>query len=631
MKPEHHDLLCGMLNDDKLQLIVATNYDFNETSLPVGTRNSKLLTRLSPHSIRMTPLSVDACKKLLDRIAENEDVDFRFTEEQVQVLHSVSGGIPLLLHTAAKHAFEVLHEDESDFAEEVLSRALPDALALLKHWCKVTPENQLDLLETLTENRELSEEKNTAANALLERGLLNKSFILGRNDRRIPAEGYTYNSGLFRAFCSHREWLDEVLEKNPLRKEPAPAAVFDPMAFLPQNPGSTVIIHPGGTYVDNRGQTHTTYQPVVIAEKGFARLFDILNLQGEVLGGKLQEIFDNTPAALPEVIDADTAADRITSMFIPEEIETESLEKYQKEQKTLESRFNAIRNQIDPEGMVDDVLLDSLSTKCRLYLQIAFVVDDALSALNDFHLGDLSAQMVMYGKVLEQQLKDNLYRLFREDDVLRDIDVFTNTANSCSQNNFGFMKIHKTSIGNYMSIIRGQSQRLAELCETKKVRFEGQSPDEVWWKQLGADVDVARNLRNGGDHAGTETSRDDLAGMRKLLFGEGKILHRCGTGGLLVQALWPATPKPAQLVVSAIGDDKTALVGQIVNMTDIQVTARNSIRGTIAGTSYGVSISRKHLQDRNCRPQDLVGKTIPIRVMQWDNNPTAQKFNAELP
>lgn len=639
VKPEHHDLLCGMLNDDKLQLIVATNFDFNETSLPAGTRNSKLLTRLSPHSIHMTPLSADACQALLDHVAEEEDEDFRFTAQQVQVLHSLSGGIPLLLHMSAKHAFAVLHEDERDFVETVRSRTLQEALPILRHWCKVMPEEQLDLLAALTENLELPETEKTVASALLERGLLGKGFVLGRDGRRIAAEGYTYNSGLFREFCSHRDWLDAVLENNPLRKEETPAAAFDPLAFLSGNSGAPIYInevnlHQGDSY-DQSVNNSVTYQPTVIADKGFARLFDILDLKRDELGSKLLEIFDSTPKALPGVVDADTAAEetaeRITAMFIPEEVEAETLEKCQEEQKTLESRFNAIRSQIDPDGMVDDALLDSLSTKCRLYLQIAFVVDEALSTLNDFHLGDLSAQMVMYGKVLEQQLKDNLYELFRKDAVLRDIDVYTNSADPWSRNNFGNMKLHKTCIGNYMSIMRGQSQRLAALCGTNGVCFEDQPLNTLWWKQLGDDVDAARSLRNGGDHAGTETSYNDLAGMRRLLFGEGKILRRCGTGALLTQSLWPVQPKAVQPKShSTIDDDKAALIGQTVNMTNIQVTSRNSIRGTIAGTSYGVSISRKHLEDRHCRPQDLLGKTIQVKIIQWDNNPSSLKFNAEL-
>ncbi|MBQ3194701.1 MAG: ATP-binding protein [Oscillospiraceae bacterium] len=632
VKPEHHDLLCGFLNANMLQLIVATNFDFNETSLPAGTRNSKLLTRLSPHSIYMTPLDIDSCKAILGR-----NTDFRFTDQQIALLHSMSGGIPTLLYTSAKHGYDVLQECGVFLEAEVRSRALQEALPILKRWCKVTPDEQLDLLSTLREKQVLSETQKTVAGFLEGRGLLCKAYDLGRNGRRIPAEGYMYNSGLFRAFCGHREWLDEVLEKNPLRKEPVSTEVFDPASFLSKNMGGNVFIekvniHHGD---DNRNQQNVTYQPTIIADKGFARLFGILDLQGEELGGKLLSIFKNTTAALPEVVDADTAAEetaeRITSMFIPEEIEAGSLEEYQEEQKTLESRFSAIRSKIDPEGMVDDALLNSLSTKCRLYLQIAFVVDDALSTLNDFHLGDLSAQMVMYGKVLEQQLKDNLYQLFRKDDKLKDIDVFTKFANPQSRNSFGYMKLDQTSIGNYMCIMRSQSPRLAELCRKNSVCFEGQVPDEFWWEQLGADVDAARKLRNGGDHAGTETSHNDMAGMRRLLFGEGKILRRCDTGGLLTRVLWPASPRVAQPVASAIGDDKAALIGQTVNMTDVQVTPRNSIRGTIAGTSYGVSISRRHLEDRNCRPQDLVGKTIRIRIMQWDNNPAAQKFNAELP
>lgn len=636
VKPEHHDLLCGMLNDDKLQLIVASNFDFNETSLPAGTRNSQLLTRLSPNSIHMAPLSPEDCQALLDWVAEEEDEDFRFTPQQVRDLHDISGGIPLLLYMAAKHAFTVLEEGTEPFAPAVLERALPEALPILKHWCKVTPRNQLDLLSALREGTALREQDKTDAGALVERGLLRKAFDLGRDGSHIPAEGYTYNSGLFREFCGNSAWLDAVWDKNPLRKEPAPAPAFDPSAILNGSGGPVYIgqvtVHQGDV-IDNRGQQNLTYQPTVVAAPGFARLFDMLDLSGDALGGRLLELFNGTPRALPETVDADLVAeetaDRIASMFIPQEIEEGKLEECQEEQKTLEDRFNAIRSKVDPEGYVDDALLESLSLKCRMYLQIAFVVDDVLSPLKNLLLGDLSAQMVMYGKVLEQQLKDNLYPLFNKDEVLRDIDVFKNTTDVWSKTTFGFMKLHKTSIGNYMALMQGQSQRLETLCAQKQVTDGDQPLDALWWENLGSDVNDARNLRNGGDHAGTETAQDDLEGMRRLLFGQGRILHRCGAGKRLTQAIWPPKPK-AVPAAKPLDEDKAALQGQTVDMTNIQVTGRGGIRGTIVGTDYSAAVSPKHLQERGCDPQDLVGKTVSVKIIRWDANPTSQKFNAEL-
>lgn len=636
VKPEHHDLLCGMLNDDKLQLIVATNFDFNETSLPVGTRNSKLLTRLSPHSIPMTPLTPAQCKSLLLSIAEDEDEELLFTDEQLQVLCSLSGGIPLLLNMAAKHGHNAIQEGAEDWPRQVRERTLHEAVPLLKHWCKVTPKDQLDLLSGLQENRDLPDDKKTVASALVERGLLQKGFVLGRDGHRIAADGYVYNSGLFRQFCGNQEWLDEVLERNPLRKEAAPAAVFDPLAMLQASTERPIVIeklevHNGDKY-DHSVTNSLTYQPTVIADKGFERLFNILDLDRDELGGKLLEIFHNTPRSLPETIDpeivAEETAERITSMFIPEEVESESLEQFQEEQKTLESRFNSIRAQVDPDGLVDDALLASLSKKCLLYLQIAFVVDDALSALKDFHLGDLSAQMVMYGKVLEQQLKDNLYQLFKKDSVLKDIDVFTNSTDPYSWNTFAAMKIKKTSIGNYMSLMRGQSQRLATLCLWSGIRHGNQHPDSAWWENLGDSVNAARDLRNGGDHAGTETSQSDLLDMRRLLFGDGQILQRCTVGKQLTQTLWP----PAQPVVQnqPAGNDKDQLIGQTVNMTDIEATSRRGIRGIIEGTNHGVTVSPRHLADKNLDPQDFVGKTIQVKVLEWNDNPNAQKFVAEI-
>ena len=69
------------------------------------------------------------------------------------------------------------------------------------------------------------------------------------------------------------------------------------------------------------------------------------------------------------------------------------------------------------------------------------------------------------------------------------------------------------------------------------------------------------------------------------------------------------------------------IIGQVVELGDLEVTTKGVLRGTIVGSTVGASLSKKHLSDVGVYPRKYVGKTIKVKLIRWDEN--GQKFNAE--
>lgn len=624
VKAEHHNLLCGMLNDHKLQMIVATNFDFNATSLPRGMTNSTLLSRLSPNTVHMTPLSRESCETLLRKTAMDCGCGFCFSEEQSRFIYELSGGIPLLLNLTARYVFEAISNGAEENWKEIARRnALQDAGPILKRWCKIMTSEQLQLLEDLPKKGDgLSEDEVILATALQKRGILEKGSQCNSGEIWKSTDAYCYNSGLLDEFCRDPEWMNEAARCNPLKKEESDLLSFDPSALIGGNQGT---VHIEKIEIHNGDRYETTYQPTVMTG-GFDKLFEILALNPSQMGGRLRDMFTTS---LPTIVDADQTAEHISTLFIPEAVESGTLEEFQEEQKTLEIKFQAVRSKVLPN--LDDDLMDLLSVKCRLYLQIAVVVEDALSVLDNFKLGDLSAQMVMYGKVLEQQLRDNLYPLFHKEDGLKHFDTFVKQNNPYSDKTFASMSVKKTCIGNYVYLMQDCSSHLKDLCSSNEVYYNTGVITSQWWSQLGSDVNDARDLRNRTDHAGSETNKANLESMHDLLFGNGQIMRRCVVGSDLTRKLWPEAETASagsSSCIPVVEENVDSWIGKIVTVTNIEATKRGSLRGSFEGSHYAVSISPKKLLECGCRAEDFLGQCINARIIRWDKN--AQAFNGEL-
>lgn len=650
IKEEHHDLLCGVLNANKLQLLVATNYDFDKSSLPEGTHNSTLLSRLKPGAIEVEPMDAASCRQLLEDAAQRMQQPFPFTDEQMEVIYNLSGGVPKFLWTVAKCAFDARKAD--DWEQALEDSAFEETSVYMKRWCKFITREQKELLHTLREGTQLYlQEEDALAKVLKDRGLFVESIHYRQDGTRMSTSGYRYNCGLFRIFCRDDQLLQKLVDENPLRPKQevsqqvnlsalmggyAATGGFTPPAPAPAAPvnHTTVVVQPGATVNVNQNTQYVN----VSTPLNFGQLFDTLQLTGDHLKNRLLDIFDSAgqkslPATLDREEEVEQQAEKIVTMFVPEEVETTPLVELREEQKTLDARFRKIRANVDPTGQLSDELLDSLSAKCSLYLKIAFVVDDALSALDDFKLGDLSARMVMYGKVLEQQLKDTMYPLFQSDARLGAF-VCKRTANG-NEKLFSGLTVNETSIGNYTTIMAKELQYLANLAKQEKITYGQEKAERSFWSGLQANVDKARELRNEGDHSGSETTAKELEKMRNLLYGDKAVLDRCFVADRLHKKL---QQKAAQAQAAAAAQQKAnanevknhPMLGKSVTLSDVTETEDRGITGKVAILGYKVVVSAADLAKKKRSASDYVGKKPKVWLNRCYKIDGAEVFMAEL-
>ena len=69
------------------------------------------------------------------------------------------------------------------------------------------------------------------------------------------------------------------------------------------------------------------------------------------------------------------------------------------------------------------------------------------------------------------------------------------------------------------------------------------------------------------------------------------------------------------------------VIGQVVELGDLEVTTKGVLRGIIVGSTVGASLSKKHLSDVGVYPRQYIGKIVKVKLVRWDKN--GQKFNAE--
>lgn len=87
-----------------------------------------------------------------------------------------------------------------------------------------------------------------------------------------------------------------------------------------------------------------------------------------------------------------------------------------------------------------------------------------------------------------------------------------------------------------------------------------------------------------------------------------------------------ADNKPVSVVVGSNSVNGFS-IGQIVELENLEVTSKGVLRGTIAGSTVGASLSKKHLSDIGIYPRQYLGKKISVKLVRWDEN--GQKYNAE--
>ena len=207
---------------------------------------------------------------------------------------------------------------------------------------------------------------------------------------------------------------------------------------------------------------------------------------------------------------SDVKSSELANRFFPIEELTEESEK------TLEGEFDKARI-IHRE--ITDEMLDELSVECKSYVMAAVIVENSLREQKELiRLGDFSAQMVMYGKALEQSLRDTFFLLIKDNNDLYTCEILNKKA-------FSDIGVENSTIGNYQTLIENKKVSLVELCYSRQNSVHClECPKwELWWDRLKNNIDEVRRIRNESAHAGQKVAQDKSLRMTDLLFSEGGI------------------------------------------------------------------------------------------------------------
>ena len=543
---EHHDCLRSLIESGSVQCIVATNYDLTKDSLPPVMRGSFFLQKFT-NAIQMRPFTLADVETYLE--ARQKDCEMVIPEEMAVRIFNLSGGIPKLVNILAKQIYgSMLANNGVVNDEEAFKAVQTKCRPILDGWCKLLSGAQLEAIRQLTDRCSSSQKygycdftagsSEVAVAALESRGLLRKYSYVDKNQNTIYPGDYIvrFNSLLFQLYCGERK-MEEAAKGNPLRR-------FGKQESNGGPKGDTYII--GAIYGDgaanNSRNVNVQATQVVqgITPKEFLRMLgestSTENL-GMLLRGRLlkhiEDGFDRQKlqAAIEQsYTDAAAHDDWIDQEFdrasqqLFQDVQVDEDDKIANvtsaELRTLEGRFAAAREKIHRD--LSDEMLERQSERCRFYLKMAVVVEEALT-LPGIDFDDYSAQLILYGKAVEQALRDNLFMLFHGEAELSAYSLGGKRTDLAARDNFGHMKIARTFIGSFAHLIEAKKDYLAGLCEDASFdKYKGECPSDwaQWWENLAIDIHRAREIRNLAGHAGSQSpKRKKVEQMYKLLVG----------------------------------------------------------------------------------------------------------------
>lgn len=642
---EHHDVMRNVLVEKNLCFVVATDYDFDKEALPQNASGSLLLQLFAGHEISLKGLDREECEVFLCGISGADD----FTPEELGKLFRLTGGIPHLLCRAAYYALEQKEAGEDISWRDVKESVLRDCGGLMDRWLGILTTQETELLGELAGQIEDAvpvrvDLRDGAVPLLLKRGLI---VDLGDNC-------YDFNSRLFQDYC---------IQHSPTPRLPQDLPTLKPIPVAPSSqpdPAPTIVIN---NYVDkstrvyNEGGIMET-GAVQIQSLSVSELLGMLDKGGEFqkalttqLAQRLTEYrsdFDSTPG-LPEAAreeSYDEAFSQAGSDFLANlgmDEAQEQLNISAQEQETLDERFSQAR--IRCHRNLSDELLALMSEQCKLYLKMSVIVEDALSIVGGEIMSDCSPHLVLYGKALEQALRDNLFQLFQREERLSSYDTYAKCEDRTSPHCFRNKRARTSFIGNFIYLIRFQSDYLSKLCVGKEIctpekRVLSEEQWHDWWKTFEDQVDKARNIRNLADHPDDKIpTTDDLNNMCQVLLGTKErpgVLEQTTVGKELFSKLFSSViddlEEASEEMVAA-----EELVGKIVVITGWEMTKRRikksgdaklGLRGYYR--SYQVNLPSEYLLTGQAEQLEGEASCLEVELVKWDPNPQSPHFIAKL-
>lgn len=657
---EHHEKLRSLIESRMLQCIVATDYDLSKDSLPWDVKGSYLVQKFT-HSILAPAFSEEDALSFIKE--KQKGCEIQLEDNVIRSLFKLSGGIPWMLEAAAECAYGNIEKNGGELNRAELKDAVYQAcLPIMESWCKLLTAPQTEVLTLLAAQIEKNSipvcrdfagepQLQNAVAALKFRGILRQAYNTDQFGNVIRGGDYyvCFNSLLFQLFCSTGR-MKEIAGNNPLAAEKPGEKFGQPVQQIIQNynfyEGSKAnlsgaqdysqTIHADNVQI-NQGITPSEILSLLQASGDSRQLFAqqlSAQIQKNISQDMLPRLTRGGDMGEEEFAQQyDEEYDRFGQQLIQEvqvDEEDDLVNVTQDELETLDLRFEEARRRC--RANVTDELLEHQSERCQFYIKLSVVVEDALDFPGAFVMNDFSPQLVLYGKALEQALRDNLYELFHREEVLSIYDTKKHIENAASGEVFKNKALEKTYIGNYVYLILYKKDYLGGLCMNQQISWEGIDSLETWkdwWSKFQTDIDSAREIRNLADHADQESpDKIKLNQMCSLLFGEEDrkgILDRMRVGKSLAAGMFPPAI-PAQIIEE--------LTGTVCEMECTQRKANGGLKGKLCDGGYVVNISpRKVKRYRESLPEqefNPVGTVFRVKILEYKIQNETEFFSAEI-
>ncbi|MBR7179004.1 MAG: ATP-binding protein [Oscillospiraceae bacterium] len=665
---KHHDMLLGLINQHIMQCIVATNYDLDKDSLPPDVGGSLYLQKFQNkiHTRAFSPEKATGFVR--DKLRNNE---IQLSDEEIKQLYQLTGGVPSLFELACSHSYDNVKVNGRLRQKEIGSIIYSCAKPVMSSWCKILSPGQMDLLHAIFES-DLANLKparfrmpnndnavRSSACQLEDRGLLVPHLIYDEHQKKyIPDEGeYQINSTLLDRYLRTEPARDNPLQK--LRQEKKDKELREQAAYehaermkaLEEATAQANLEHiknsqPAGdtyNYYDLKGANVYNMTANLISADQFLGLLGIGERAGPLGRTSLREsaaklrvqldAMDTThllpPADIVEAEDSDQQQKehalelqlaKASKSLLPD-VDPASLEETNLE--SMDQRFHAVRAALGLEEQLNDHLMESLSPLCNFYVKAAIIVEDHMRPIVGLLNGDYSTHLVMYGKCLEQCLRDSLFPLFSTHPLFKDYNTYARKDTPGNVDTFAQMDVSKVMLGNFSYMLRAKTNQLSNLCVTQGIQVDGvvdrpltQTEWMSWWSQYENCVHHAKDIRNRV-HAGVPApSEADVLQLRNYTFGNNGILNASQVGRALYFRI--NAPTQRQLTDREIADLKGTEQDLVCKSVNDKGALDGELLVTIEDCCVMGHVAAKHVRNLTSDAQSLVSQTLRVKLEQYD-------------
>lgn len=485
---------------------------------------------------------------------EGEEDPILFSDEELDGLWLLTAGIPGLLQGSLKALYEYRETDRSPLTPRGLEQiALSGCRSLMQQWTKHLDASYWDTFRAVLDGLD--------NNAITRR--LPKS-----SDRRgeLRVGGLIQPDGSrWKAVCPlFDDFLREELDRPHNAADDLERCIRQAARGGQEN--LTIHLQVQNVSGDVISQGGTKYEQALHVHAGTVSAEDFLTRLGLFGGGLLSDgsreqklehyqqlvgevhrgagrtivVDENAPEDPQRDHELDLLVQETEHRILPD-IDSQSLENPRLS--SLDQRFYRLRSQHNLEQELNDTLLDTLSPKCRFYVKASLLVEDHMDEIMPL-LNDYSTQLVMYGKCLEQTLRDCMYPLLSGHPAFCDYNTYARRDTPGDNRTFGGMHDEtKALLGSFYHVMKRRSVQFIDLCTRYNITMPGivdrpmdRNAWENWWKRFTRELSKAKDLRNRVHAGGEPPCGNDLDQLRMHTFGMRGVLRMSQIGRALCDA-----------------------------------------------------------------------------------------------